>query len=67
MHWLGYVLGIVVGGTFGFWFHGFWEGDLTGVGSPPPPRFDLVVPVALFVVATAVLAIVVRRRHETGA
>ena len=62
MHWLGYVLGLIVGATFGFWLHDFWQGDLTGIGASPPPAFDLFVPVALFMAATVALVVVTRRR-----
>jgi hypothetical protein len=61
MRWLGYSLGLVVGGALGFWLRGFWE-ELTGVGSPPPPSFDLIVPVALLIAATATLAFFGGRR-----
>ena len=62
MTWLGYGLGIIVGTVFGFWFHHFWEKDLTGIGSPQPPSFDLIVPVILFAVVTGVLIALARRR-----
>lgn len=62
MRWLGYVLGLVVGTVFGFWLHRFWEKDLVGTGASLPPSFDLYVPVALFVVATAALILVGRSR-----
>ena len=61
MRWLGYGLGLLVGGVGGFWLHGFWEGDLTGVGSPAPPSFDFYVPLILFVIAVATLIAVGRR------
>ncbi len=64
MHWLGYAFGLLVGGTFGFWLHDFWEGDLTGVGSPPPPTFDLFVPLALFLMTTIALAVIARRGKD---
>lgn len=61
MPWLGYSLGLVVGGCFGFWLHDFWEGDLTGIGSPPPPSFDLYVPLTLFIVAVVTLRVLGKR------
>ncbi len=64
MVWLGYALGLVVGTTFGFWLHKFWESDLTGVGSPQPPTFDLFVPVVFFVLAIVALGFAARRREQ---
>lgn len=65
MPWLGYAVGLFVGTTFGFWIHDFWAGDLTGVGSPPPPAFDLYVPAGMFVLATALLIVVSRRTRPS--
>jgi hypothetical protein len=61
MRWAGYSVGLLVGTVLGYWLHGFWQGDLTGVGSPPPPEFDLAVPVVVFALATAALAMAGRR------
>ena len=61
MRWLGYVMGLFVGAVFGFWLHAFWAKDLTGLGSPNPPSFDLYVPGGLFVLATGLLVVLARR------
>ena len=64
MRWLGYVVGLLVGTVFGFWVHDFWEGDLTGIGTPPPPSFDLYVPLALFVLGTIAVGMIGRNRDD---
>ncbi len=64
MQWTGYALGILVGSTFGFWLHDFWEGDLTGVGASPPPSFDLFLPVGLFALAIVALVLIGRNGRE---
>lgn len=65
MPWVGYGIGLFVGSVFGYALHDLWEGDLTGVGSPPPPEIDLAVPLVLFVLATGAIAASGKRRHRT--
>ena len=61
MHWLGYVVGLIVGTTFGVWLQRFWEHDLEGVGASPLPSFDLIVPLVLLILGVVMLGVLNRR------
>ena len=65
MHWLGYIVGLIVGTTFGVWLQRFWEHDLEGLGSSPLPSVDPIVPLVLLILGAVMLGVLNRRRRSS--